>query len=515
MSLLEVTDLTHSYGDKVLYKDASFDLYKGEHMGVVGQNGAGKSTLIGILTGEVVPDKGEIKWQPNIRYGYLDQYAVVDKNYTILNYLKTAFQALYQLEERVNSLYEQYSTTQEESLLLRASKGQNNLELHDFYSIDTRIDKVVTGLGLDALGTAKPLDKLSGGQRAKVILAKLLLEQPDILLLDEPTNFLDKEHVDWLVEYLSAFQNAFIVVSHDFAFLDRISTCICDVEAESIRKYHGKYTDFLVQKEHLREDHIRRYTSQQQVIKRTEEFIRKNIAGTNSKNAKGRRKQLEHLERIAAPTFTSKPSIHFQESGDQIQKPLVVKDLQVGYGTPLLPKLNFSLLWGVKMVITGFNGIGKSTLLKTLVGQIEALSGSYHFAKKIKIGYYEQDLHWENKNANPIQIIGDAFPSLTEKVIRKHLAACGVKKDSVRQSITTLSGGEQSKVKLCRLLLSPYNFLILDEPTNHLDSDTKAELRRALIAFQGSVILVSHEAEFYKDFTDHIVQIEHDLKGDK
>lgn len=508
MSLVEIEGLSHTYGDKVLYRNAAFQLYKGEHMGVVGQNGAGKSTLIGILAGEIIPDEGSLRWQPGIRVGYLDQYAAVDPDSTIQEYLKTAFSRLYALEEQVHGLYDQYAQTGEEALLQQAAEGQTVLEARDFYTVDTRIGKVAGGLGIEAIGLDRRMGTLSGGQRAKAILAKLLLEQPDVLLLDEPTNFLDKEHVDWLAEYLAAFPNAFVAVSHDPAFLDRVSTCICDVEAETIRKYHGKYGDFLPQKAHLREDHLRRYYAQQQMIRRTEEFIRKNIAGVNSKNAKGRRKRLESLERIAPPHFIGKPAIRFQEQSASLQKALCVKALEVGYDAALLPQLNFSVAGGETMVITGFNGIGKSTLLKTLVGEIPFLGGGFRFAEQARIGYYEQDLRWRNGNATPIQIIGEAYPKLTEKQIRRHLAECGVKQDSVRQAISTLSGGEQSKVKLCRLILSPCNFLILDEPTNHLDSDTKAELRRALDAFGGSILLVSHEEAFYQGLADKIFRID-------
>lgn len=508
MGLMEVTGLGHTYGDKVLYKNADFELFKGEHMGVVGQNGAGKSTLIGILAGEIIPDESSVRRQPGIRVGHLDQYAAVDPNCTVLEYLKTAFSQLYALEAQVHGLYDQYAQTGEESLLRQASDGQTVLEARDFYTVDTKISKVAGGLGLEAIGLDRPIGTLSGGQRAKGILAKLLLEQPDVLLLDEPTNFLDKEHVDWLVEYLAAFPNAFVAVSHDFAFLNRVSTCICDVEAETIRKYHGKYEDFLIQKAHLREDHLRRYYAQQQMIRRTEEYIRKNIAGVNSKNAKGRRKRLENLERIAPPVFIGKPTIRFSEHPASIQKALSVTSLEVGYGEALLPRLDFSVAGGETLVITGFNGIGKSTLLKTLVGEIPHLGGSFRFAEQARIGYYEQDLRWRHGDATPIQVIGAAYPQLTEKQIRRHLAACGVKQDSVRQAISTLSGGEQSKVKLCRLILSPCNFLILDEPTNHLDEDTKEELRRALEAFTGSVILVSHEEGFYQGMADKIFQID-------
>lgn len=508
MSLVEIEGLSHTYGDKVLYKNAAFQLYKGEHMGVVGQNGAGKSTLIGILAGEIIPDGGEVRWQPGIRVGYLDQYAAVDPDNTILEYLKTAFSKLYTLEEQVHGLYDRYAQTGEDVLLLQAAEGQTVLEARDFYAVDTRISKVAGGLGLEAIGLDRPMGTLSGGQRAKAILAKLLLEQPDVLLLDEPTNFLDKEHVDWLVEYLAAFPNAFVAVSHDFTFLDRVSTCICDVEAETLRKYHGKYTDYLPQKAHLREDHLRRYYAQQQMIRRTEDFIRKNIAGVNSKNAKGRRRRLETLERIAPPLFIGKPAIQFQEQPASIEKALTVTALEVGYGKALLPQMNFTVAGGETMVITGFNGIGKSTLLKTLVGELPRLGGGYRFAEQARIGYYEQDLRWNDGNATPIQIIGAAYPKLTEKQIRRYLAECGVKQDSVRQAICTLSGGEQSKVKLCKLLLSPCNFLILDEPTNHLDSDTKEALRCALEAFSGSILLVSHEDAFYQGLADKIFQID-------
>lgn len=507
MSYLKVTGLSHSYGDKVLYKNASFELYKGEHMGVVGRNGAGKSTLIGILTGYIIPDEGSIVWQPRLKTGFLDQQAQAVGDLTVLSYLKTAYAPLYRLEERIQTLYEQYALTGREDYFTEAAAGQARLEAGDFYSAGLKTDKVINGLGLGAFGLQTPLKNLSGGQRAKVILAKLLLEEPDVLLLDEPTNFLDKEHVVWLTGYLNAFDNAFIVVSHDFDFLEQISNCICDVEAQSLRKYHGKYSDFLKQKEHLREDYLRRYNAQQQEIRRTEDYIRKNIAGNNSKNAKGRRKQLEHLERIAPPSFTAKPSFRFSELPLSPQKALVADGLSIGYGKPLLPSLDFTVQSGEKLVITGFNGIGKSTLLKTLMGEIPAICGSFIFSDQAVTGYYEQELHWRTPGRTPVQIISSAYPTLPEKQIRRLLAGCCVKNDSVRQAVHTLSGGEQAKVKLCLLLCRPCNFLILDEPGNHLDADTKEELRTALQAFSGSVILVSHEERFYSRWADRVLNI--------
>ncbi|TCZ80956.1 ABC-F family ATP-binding cassette domain-containing protein [Paenibacillus albiflavus] len=508
MSLLEIMDMSHSFGDKRLYKQVNLELYKGEHLGVVGQNGTGKSTLIHILTGEVIPDEGTVRWQSNLKIGYLDQYAMMDNSSTIREYLQTAYTELYEIEIMLQALYEKSAATGDETFLHKAAEYQQQLDQNDFYLVDSQIDKIATGLGLDAIGCDRVIETLSGGQRAKVILAKLLLEQPDVLVLDEPTNFLDTTHIEWLSDYLMNSKQAFIVVSHNFAFLDRITNCICDIEGETIRKYYGKYTEFLKQKAHLREDHIRQYYAQQKKIEETEAFIRKNIAGVNSKNAKGRRKQLERMERIAPPTFVSKPFFNFRELPLSVHKALEVKKLEVGYNTPLLPELNFVVTGGSKFVITGFNGIGKSTLLKTLVGTLPSISGSYRFAAPVNVGYFEQDLEWDNDQLTPLQIISESYPQMNVKEIRRHLAGCGVKDTHVMQSINTLSGGEQSKVKLCRLMLSACNLLILDEPTNHLDAETKTALQKALQQFKGSVILVSHEPAFYKDWADRIFNIE-------
>lgn len=508
MSLLEVSNLSLCFMEKTLYDKASFDLFKGEHIGVVGQNGVGKSTLLNILLGEVIPDKGNIKWQSNLKIGHLDQYAKIDKLTTISLYLHEAFSSLYGVENEMNKLYKDGGETGNDKLLIKASALQEHLLLKDFYSIDSKINKTATGLGLDAIGMDRVIEELSGGQRAKVIMAKLLLENHNVLLLDEPTNFLDKEHVEWLSSYLTAFEGTFIVVSHDYDFLEKISTGICDIEFATIKKYHGRYSEFLKQKIHLREDYIRQYQSQQKKIEKTEEYIRKNKAGVNSKMARGRQKQLDRVERIAPPSFTGKPAIRIQETDPSSQTALTVTNLEVGYYYPLLPKLNLSVMGGQKVVITGFNGIGKSTLLKTLIKKIPSISGNFKFSDQTKIGYYEQDLSWENGAITPLQIIRNAFPTLNTKEIRQSLAQCGVKDEHVTRGILTLSGGEQCKVKLCQLTLSPCNFLILDEPTNHFDTETKDALRLALKNFKGSILLVSHEDKFYKDWIHKVLNIE-------
>ena len=508
MSLLEIEGLTHSFGENLLYKNAGFSLNRGEHIGVVGQNGTGKSTLIKICTEQIMPDAGHVVWQPNISVGYLDQYAEIEKNMTMQSFLKSAFSGLYQLEREMTMAYERAAMGNMEYLSL-AAKHQEQLEIHDFYSIDTQIEQVANGLGLSAIGLDRPIDKMSGGQRAKVILAKLLLEKPDVLLLDEPTNFLDKEHITWLSDYLSGLDNAFMVVSHDYAFLEKIANRICDIDNDSITKYYGTYSEFLRKKTLLREDYVRQYSTQQKEIKKTEEFIRKNIAGRKSKMARGRRKQLERMEKMEALDQKEiTPYFHFPEVSFTNTEHLLVKGLAVGYYHPVLSKVDFAIKGGQKVVITGFNGVGKSTLLKTLVGQIPSMHGHYKFSDQVTIGYFEQDLIWEDTARTPIQIVSDSYPDMVMKEVRKALALCGISSKHAMQPVGTLSGGEQAKVKMCMLTLKPCNFLILDEPTNHLDIQAKEVLKTALVEFAGTILLVSHEENFYKEWAQRIIDIE-------
>lgn len=512
MSLLEITELSHTFGENTLYKNAELFLNKGEHIGIVGQNGTGKSTLIKICTQQVIPDTGRVVWQPKISVEYLDQYAQINGQITMRTYLQSAFSALYETESKMNQLYIEAGNGSPNVLTL-AAKYQEQLELLDFYSIDTRIEQVAGGLGLFAIGLDHVIGEMSGGQRAKVILAKLLLEKPDVLLLDEPTNFLDKEHISWLAEYLSALENAFMVVSHDYRFLDKIANRICDIDNKKIVKYYGMYSEFVKKKTLLREDYIRQYCAQQREIKKTEEFIRKNIAGRKSKMAKGRRKQLEHMDKIDALELKEiKPYFHFFETSSTNTEHLSVKHLDIGYHYPVLSNINFSIQSGQKVVITGFNGIGKSTLLKTLMKQIPSLHGQFSYSEQVTLGYFEQDFTWLDETKTPFQIVSDVCSNLTAKDIRKHLAQCGISSNHAMQSIGTLSGGEQAKVKLCILTHKPCNFIIMDEPTNHLDIQAKESLKEALIQFSGTVLLVSHEEAFYRDFAQRIIHIEETVK---
>lgn len=505
MSLLEIKELSQTFGDKILFEDTEFQLNKGEHVGIVGPNGAGKSTLIKICTGQITPDSGRIIWHPKASYGYLDQYAQMNPDVSIGDFLKSAFHELYTMEEQMNLLYAQAASGDDGSLS-RASRYQEQLEARDFYQIDTRIEQAASGLGLLSIGLDRTVGQLSGGQRAKVVLAKLLLEQPSVLLLDEPTNFLDKEHVTWLSDYLSGLSNAFMVVSHDNDFLEKTVNRICDLHNGSLTKYHGSYSEFLKKKAFLQEESIRRYAAQQKKIKETEEFIRRNIAGRKSKMARGRQKQLERIDRLDDPALTE-PRPHFEFSALAVTNSdhLSVRNMSIGYEYPLLSGLGFALKGGQKVVITGFNGIGKSTLLKTLTGQLCPLHGMFSFSDQVTLGYFEQDLAWEDPSRTPIQIVSENYPALPVKKVRQYLARCGISSQHAGQEISTLSGGEQAKVKLCLLTMKPCNFLIMDEPTNHLDIHAKEALKEALAGFSGTVLLVSHEESFYRSWADRII----------
>lgn len=508
MSILTVEHLNHQFLDKRLYDDARLQLNKEDHMGIVGQNGVGKSTLIKILTGEEVADEAEIKWQKNITVGYLDQYANLTAGLSIRDFLRTAFEKLYHDQEELLDIY---SNNPDEEDLIRAGKLQERLDAADFYDVDTKIEQVATGLGIDVLGYDNDVSKLSGGQRSKIILAKLLLQKPDVLLLDEPTNYLDTNHIEWLVDYLQNFEGAFVVISHDYEFLGKITNVICDIEFGKITRYTGSLKQAFKQKADNRRTYLKAYANQQKKIAKEEAYIRKFKAGSRSKSAKSREKQLSHLEIMGPPENRVIPQIVFPyEITPNSTMLMEVNDLVIGYDAPILKqKVNFSISAGEKLVLKGFNGIGKSTLIKTLIGKLAPIDGQFEKSSIVKVGYFKQDLKWANKFATPLEILSNLHPEAEQKEVRKLLAKTGLTTQQATSQIYTLSGGEQSKVKIADLMFNETNLLFMDEPTNHLDDDSKNALKYALSHYEGAVVLVTHEDGFYSSsWIDKVIDIE-------
>jgi len=503
MALLEVKNLSYTIKNKLLYNDASFQLNNKDHMGIVGQNGTGKTTLLNIIMGKIEVDQGEIIWGKGIQVGYLDQHAEVDHSMTIIEYMRLAFNHLFEVEKELTAVYEKMGEEMTDELTAKAEELTNKLTYSGFYDIDATINKIAAGVGIQKIGMDTKLGEISGGQRAKVILGKLLLESPDVLIMDEPTNFLDVEQVKWLTKYLQDFEGAFIIISHDFDFLNNVTNCIIDIEFQQIKKYTGNFHQFEAAKAEHAKNYKLQYEKQQKEIAHLKEFINRFGAGTRASMAQSRQKQLDKMEIIPPAKSLEKPTFKLESLQPLPGIILNVENLLVGYGEKvLLPPISFKLGGTEKIVIQGFNGIGKSTLIKTLIGQIPKLGGDFRWEKNVKISYFDQELKWDNPDLTPFEIVKNHFTSWEDVYARKQLAQFAIKGKNSMQPVKTLSGGEQVKVKLCILKNTPGNVLILDEPTNHIDVDTKEVLKEQLKSWEGALILITHEEEFYKSIID-------------
>lgn len=507
MSILNVEHLTHGFGDRAIFHDVSFRLLKGEHIGLVGANGEGKSTFFNIVTGKLMPDEGKIEWSKNVRIGYLDQHSVLLAGMTIEDVLKSAFSWLFQMEERMNSICDQLgdaSPEEMENLMEELGTIQDTLTLHDFYVIDAKVEEVARALGLLELGLDRDVTDLSGGQRTKVLLAKLLLEKPDILLLDEPTNYLDVEHIAWLKRYLQDYENAFILISHDIPFLNEVINLVYHMENQELNRYVGDYTHFQEVYEVKKAQLEAAYRKQQQEISELKDFVARNKARVATRNmAMSRQKKLDKMDLIQLAAEKPKPEFHFKAGRTPGKYIFETKDLVIGYDEPLSKPLTISMERGHKIALTGANGIGKTTLLKSILGLIPALSGSCELGDNLQIGYFEQEVKGDNKTTC-IDEIWAEFPSYTQYEVRSALAKCGLTTKHIESQVRVLSGGEQAKVRLCKLVNKETNVLLLDEPTNHLDVDAKEALKQSLLEYRGSILLICHEPEFYQDIVSQV-----------
>ena len=425
MSILNVEHLSHGFGDRAIFQDVSFRLLKGEHIGLVGANGEGKSTFMSIITGKLQPDEGKVEWAKHVRAGYLDQHTVLEKGMTIRDVLKSAFAYLFEMEEQMNAICDKMGEASEDemnAMMEELGTIQDLLMAHDFYIIDSKVEEVGRALGLQEIGMDKDVSELSGGQRTKVLLGKLLLEKPDILLLDEPTNYLDEQHIEWLKRYLQEYENAFILISHDIPFLNSVINLIYHMENQKLDRYVGDYDHFqevyAVKKAQLEAA----YKRQQQEIAELEDFVARNKARVSTRNmAMSRQKKLDKMEVIELAKEKPKPEFNFMEARAAGKMIFEAKDLVIGYDEPLTRPFDISMERGEKVVLKGSNGIGKTTLLKSILGLIPALSGSVELGDYLYLGYFEQEMVPGN-TTTCIEEIWKEFPSYTQYQVRSALA---------------------------------------------------------------------------------------------
>ena len=514
MSLLTVEKVTHGFGARQILEDASFRLLKGEHIGLIGANGEGKSTFLNIITGKIMPDEGKITWSRHVTVGYLDQHSALKKGTTIREVLRTAFNHMYELEEEMLKLYEDMANAQSEEamneMMEDAGEIQQILEYSGFYQLDAKIEEVAGGLGLRDIGLDKDVSDLSGGQRTKVLLVKLLLGNPSILILDEPTNYLDYEHIVWLTRFLQEYENAFILVSHDMEFLNSVVNVIYNLDGGNLTRYTGDYNNFLRMYDIQKAQEQRAYERQQAEIEKLEDFIARNKARVATRGmANSRQKQLDKMEILERPTEKIKPEFNFLMARTPSRFIVEAKNLVLGYDkdNPLTKPVSFTLERGQKVAIVGTNGLGKTTLLKTILGKLSPISGETHLGDYLFPGYFEQEAD-RDSSVTALDTFWAEFPSMENREVRLCLAKCGLTNEHITSQMRVLSGGENAKVRLAIVMNREHNWLVLDEPTNHLDVGAKDELKRALTEYPGTVLLVSHDPSFYEDFVTDVWNVE-------
>lgn len=509
MSILNVEHLSHGFGDRAIFDDVSFRLLKGEHIGLIGANGEGKSTFMSIITDKLMPDAGKIEWAKNVRVGYLDQHTVLEKGQSIEDVLKSAFNFLLDQEKRMNEICDKLSDpslSDEDMASLMEELGviQDMLDAHDYYMIDAKVEEIARAFELTDLGLDHDVEELSGGQRTKVLLAKLLLEKPDILLLDEPTNYLDVQHIEWLKRYLIDYENAFVLISHDIPFLNSVINIIYHMDNLKLERYVGNYDEYMKVYEMKKSQLEAAYNKQQQEIAELKDFVARNKARVATRNmAMSRQKKLDKMDVIELQKEKPKPEFFFKQAKTSGKVIFRTSDIVIGYDEPLSKPINMYVERGERVVLKGANGIGKTTLFRTILGEIKPLSGEVEKGDIQYIGYFEQEV--KPSNLSCIDDVWNEFPAFTQYECRAALAKCGLTTKNIESQVRVLSGGEQSKLRLCKIMNRESNILFLDEPTNHLDVDAKDELKRALLEYKGTIILICHEPEFYDGLCDKVI----------
>ena len=513
--ILSCQSICKSFGEKVILQDASFHIEEREKAALIGNNGAGKTTLLRIIMEEISADSGQVVIAKDKKIGYLAQYQDIHGHHTIYEELMTTKQYILDMEDKIRSLEQEMKYVagdKLESLMNSYTRLTHQFELENGYAYKSEIVGVLKGLGFEEEDYGKQIENLSGGQKTRVALGKLLISKPDILLLDEPTNHLDMESIAWLETYLLNYPGAVFIVSHDRYFLDKVVTKIVEIEAAQMRMYEGNYSAYALKKAQLRDAQYKAYLNQQREIKHQEAVITKLRSFNREKSikrAESRVKMLDKIQRIEKPIeIDNQMRISLEPrfiSGNDV---LTVEGLSKAFpGQTLFTDINFEIKRGERVALIGNNGTGKTTILKILNGIVAADAGRFALGSKVQIGYYDQEHHVLHMEKTIFQEISDTYPTLTETEIRNMLAAFLFTGDDVFKLISSLSGGERGRVSLAKLMLSEANFLILDEPTNHLDIASKEILEEALNSYTGTVLYVSHDRYFINQTATRIMDL--------
>ncbi|MCI2929745.1 ribosomal protection-like ABC-F family protein [Staphylococcus haemolyticus] len=519
MILLQLNDISKSFDGEDIFTRVNFEVKTGERIGVVGRNGAGKSTLMKIIAGVEDYDSGHISKIKNLRMGYLTQQMTLNSSASVFEEMSKPFEHLKKMEllirEETNWLADHasnYYSEEYQQHMERYESLTNQFEQLDGYQYESKIKTVLHGLNFNEDDFDKPINDFSGGQKTRLSLAQMLLNEPDLLLLDEPTNHLDLETTKWLEDYLKYFKGAIVIISHDRYFLDKIVTQIYDVALGDVKRYVGNYEQFIEQRDKYYESRMQEYERQQDEIKRLETFVEKNITrASTSGMAKSRRKTLEKMERIDKPMLDARSAnIQFGFNRNTGNDVMNIRNLKIGYDSPIISPINIEVSKGDHIAIIGPNGVGKTTLIKTIAQRQNQLEGEITFGANLQIGYYDQKQAEFKSNKTIIDYVWDQYPTMNEKDIRAILGRFLFVQDDVKKVINDLSGGEKARLQLALLMLQRDNVLILDEPTNHLDIDSKEMLEQALKDFEGTILFVSHDRYFINQLANKVFDLNYD-----
>jgi ATP-binding cassette subfamily F protein 3 len=511
--LFRFEGVTKAYGAHEVLRDVTFQVNPGDHLGLVGRNGAGKTTLFRLLLGGEDPDTGRVERQRNLRIGLLEQQVGVVREGTVREATLEVFRDLHAMEVEMRRLEHEMVEVEGDALeavLAAYSDLQHSFEEQGGFTMHARAEAVLLGLGFSRDDLDLAAATLSGGQRARLGLARLLLEEPDVLLLDEPTNHLDIRAVEWLEEFLVAYKSAYVVISHDRFLLDRTATRIVAIDNGRASTYTGNYSAYVLQREERRLLAEKRYREQQELVERTEEFIRKNLAGQKTKQAKSRRNMLERMERVERPDSDRRSAaFDFGAAARTGREVLVTDELAIGFpGVTLVAGIDMTIERGDRVGVVGPNGAGKTTLVKTIFGKLDPVGGTYTWGHNVALAYYDQHLSDLDPSHEVIEEMGLAIPGADDPALRSYLARFLFSGDEVFKRVSALSGGERSRLSLAKLISGAGNTLLLDEPTNHLDIPSREALEEALQEFPGTLFVISHDRYFLDKICDRLVSVE-------